>query len=237
MKRIFAFVLMLMLLVPALATAAQWNDVTSGLQTSGAYEGGGVKAALKNEEGKTIVEISGGTIKFDELGMIECWPGAAQTEFVFTDCKLDFSASYMGSVYTWAGGVTLRFEGTAQCADMIMFSASEGTENAVINHTKGNIGPITAHFDGAAKLALEGIDPKKTELSVYTSLTAAEKPEMEQVEAAMRAAYANVTLDGAAINPADVFDSLVQITDGSWYYAFYQGTYDADKDAWTFKEI
>jgi pyruvate carboxylase len=129
------------------------------------------------------VEISGGTLKFDEMGMIESWPGAVQTEYVFTDCKLDFSASYMAAVYTWAGCVMLRFEGTAQCADMIMFSASEGTENAVINHTKGNLGPITAHFDAAAKLALEGIDPKKTELSVYASLTSPETPDMAAVEA------------------------------------------------------
>ena len=237
MRRIFAFVLSLMLFVPALAMAAQWNDVVSGLQTSGAYEGGGVKAAIKNEEGKTVVEISGGTLKFDEMGMIESWPGAAQTEYVFTDCKLDFSASYMAAVYTWAGGVTLRFEGTAQCADMIMFSVCEGTENAVINHTKGNLGPITAHFDAAAKLALEGIDPKKTELSVYASLTSPETPDMAAVEAAMRAAYAGVTLDSAAINPVDVYESLVQVMDGSWFYAFYQGTYDAANDAWTFKEI
>lgn len=236
MKKWFAALLILMLLIPAIAMAAQWNDVLEGLNAGGVYESGGVKAALTKENDKATVEVTGGTLKFDEMGMLECWPGAAQTEYVFTDCKLDFSASYIAPVYTWGGSVMLRFEGGASMTDMISFAVSGGTENAVINHTQGNLGPITVNIDGPAKLAMEGIDPKKTELSVYASLTSPQTPDIAAVEAVMREAYAGLTLDGALLSPADVYESLVQVTDGSWFYAFYQGKYDAGSDAWTFKE-
>ena len=68
MKKWFAALLILMLLIPAIAMAAQWNDVLEGLNAGGVYENGGVKAALTKENDKATVEVTGGTLKFDEMG-------------------------------------------------------------------------------------------------------------------------------------------------------------------------
>ena len=40
MKKWFAALLILMLLIPAIAMAAQWNDVLEGLNAGGVYERG-----------------------------------------------------------------------------------------------------------------------------------------------------------------------------------------------------